>query len=132
VLLLDTRTKKYVLLASTDLEQEPAQIALFYHLRFQIELLFRDAKQFTGLTECQSCNEVKLDYHFNASLSAINLGRLLLARDPSLHGSLNALVRRQVGERIWRVIYGQLSPQSRNELNHIDPSQWQFWQRKAA
>lgn len=56
----------------------------------------------------------------------------MVAGDESLHGSLNALVRRQTGGRIWQVIYGQLSPESRVALNHIDPTQWQFWQRKAA
>jgi len=30
------------------------------------------------------------------------------------------------------VIYEQLSPESRVTLNHIEPTQWQFWQRKAA
>lgn len=61
VLLLDTRTQKYVLLATTDVNQDAVQIAYYYHLRFQIELLFRDAKQSTGLTQCQARNEQKLD-----------------------------------------------------------------------
>ena len=132
VLLLDTRTQKYVLLASTDLEQSATQIAYYYHLRFQIEILFRDAKQFTGLTQCQARSDDKLDYHFNASLSGVNVARLMVAGDDSLQGSLNALVRRQTGERIWQVIYGQLSPESRVALNHVDPAQWQFWHHKAA
>jgi len=132
VLLLDTRTNKYVLLASTDLIQSATEIAYYYHLRFQIEILFRDAKQFTGLTQCQARSADKLDYHFNASLSGVNVARLLVAGDDSLQGSLNALVRRQTGERIWQVIYEQLSPESRVTLNHIEPTQWQFWQRKAA
>lgn len=132
ILLLDTRTNKYVLLSSTDLTQSATEIAYYYHLRFQIEILFRDAKQFTGLTQCQARSADKLDYHFNASLSGINVARLVVWADESLHGSLNALVRRQTGERIWQVIYRQLSPESRVALNHIDPAQWQFWQRKAA
>ena len=132
VVLLDTRTNKYVVLASTDLAQSATQITYYYHLRFQIEILFRDAKQFTGLTQCQARSADKLDYHFNASLSGVNLARLLISADESLQGSLNALVRRQTGERIWQVIYGQLSPESRVQLNHIDPALWQFWQRKAA
>lgn len=63
VLLLDTRHQKYVLLASTDEQQSASQIAHYYHLRFQIELLFRDAKQFTGLNQCQARSDAKLDYH---------------------------------------------------------------------
>ena len=132
VLLLDQRTNKYVLLASTDDKQEPAQLAYYYHLRFQIELLFRDAKQFTGLTQCQARSEAKLDYHFNASLSGVNVARLMLAEDLSLHQSMNALVRRLTGQRIWQAIYSQLSPESRVEVNKLDSSAWQFWQRKAA
>lgn len=132
VLLLNSRTNKYVLLASSDQQQEASQIAFYYHLRFQIELLFRDAKQFTGLTQCQARSETKLDYHLNASLSAVNVARLMLRQDASLHQSLNALVRRLTGERIWQQIYSQLSPNSRVEINKLDNSQWQFWQPLAA
>lgn len=92
-------------------------IAYYYHLRFQIEVLFRDAKQFTGLTQCQARSEAKLDYHLNASLSGVNVARLLLAQDGSLHQLMNALVRRQTGKHIWQRIYSQLSPQSQVELN---------------
>ncbi len=132
VLLLDTRTQKYILLASTDVNQDAAQIAYYYHLRFQIEILFRDAKQFTGLTQCQARKEQKLDYHFNASLSTVNIARLLLAQDQSLQQSMNALARRLTGRRIWQMIYDQLSFESRVELNQLDSSKWQFWQRKVA
>lgn len=132
VLLYNTRTKQSVLLASSDVAQSATQIAHWYCLRFQIELLFRDAKMFCGLTHCQSRNEMRLDYHFNASLSGVNLARLVLAADPTLSGSMNALVRRQTGERIWSVIYEQLSPQSRHELIKPDGSCWQFWTAKAA
>ena len=52
VLLLNTRTNKYVLLTSTDLYQGARQIVEYYQLRFQIEFLFRDAKQFACLTHC--------------------------------------------------------------------------------
>ena len=41
--------------------------------RFQIEFLFRDAKQFTGLCDCQARSEKALHHHFNASFSALNL-----------------------------------------------------------
>ena len=132
VLLLDTRSHKYVLLASTDLQQQPAQVANYYHLRFQIELLFRDAKQFTGLTQCQARSQDKLDCHLNASLAAINVARLMLENDGSLHNSMNALVRRMTGRRIWQVIYTQLGLEGLVDLNHFDSLQCQFWRRKAA
>jgi len=60
------------LLFSTDVEQDAQQIYQFYKLRFQIEFIFRDAKQFIGLEDCQARDLVKLEFHFNASLTALN------------------------------------------------------------
>jgi len=48
----------------------------FYKARFQIEFLFRDAKQFTGWTDCQSRQQHVLDFHLNASMTALNLIKL--------------------------------------------------------
>ena len=39
---------------STDLKQAGEKIVRYYQSRFQIEFLYRDAKQFTGLTNCQA------------------------------------------------------------------------------
>lgn len=60
---------------STDLNQQGRQIVRYYRSRFQIEFLYRDAKQHTGLTDCQARSEKKLDFHFNASLTAVNLAK---------------------------------------------------------
>lgn len=60
------------LLFSTDLSLDAITIYRYYKARFQIEFLFRDAKQFTGLDNCQSRNKESLNYHFNASFSALN------------------------------------------------------------
>ena len=60
---------------STDLEQQGEQIVCYYRSRFQIEFLYRDAKQFTGLNTCQARSENKLDFHFNAALTAVNLAK---------------------------------------------------------
>lgn len=64
------------LLFSTDAQMNAQDIYQFYVARFQIEFIFRDAKGFTGLTDCQSRKEERLDYHFNASLTALNVARL--------------------------------------------------------
>ena len=83
VLLLNTSQAKprYLLLFSTDLDLSGAEILELYRLRFQIEFLFRDAKQFTGLTNCQARDEQALHFHVNASMSAVNLAKLdLLAQ----------------------------------------------------
>ncbi len=60
---------------STDLEQGGEKIVRYYCSRFQIEFLYRDAKQFTGLTTCRARSKGKLDFHFNASLTAVNLAK---------------------------------------------------------
>lgn len=41
----------------------------------QLEFVFRDAKQFTGLTHCQARNKEALSFAFNASLSSVNIAR---------------------------------------------------------
>lgn len=64
------------LLFSTDLKQDALQIYRFYTSRFQIEFVFRDAKGFTGLTDCQSRDERRINYHLNISLLALNVAKL--------------------------------------------------------
>jgi hypothetical protein len=86
VYLIDRRSPHRVgtcLLFSTDVEQDPSQIYHFYQLRFQIEFLFRDAKQFTGLEDCQARDRVKLAFHFNASLTALNLAKVEMNQNQS-------------------------------------------------
>ena len=73
---VDQQRNKHILLFSTDLTLDAAQIIQYYSARFQIEFLFRDAKQFTGLEHSQTRQKEKLDFHFNLSLSAVNLARL--------------------------------------------------------
>ena len=63
------------LLFSTDLELEALKLYKAYRARFQIEFIFREAKQFTGLSDAQARSQQKLDFHFNASLSALNLAK---------------------------------------------------------
>jgi hypothetical protein len=65
----------YKLFFSTDLDLDAKLIMVYYKSRFQIEFLYRDAKQHTGLNDCQARSENKLNFHFNASLSAINLAK---------------------------------------------------------
>lgn len=46
-----------------------------YGIRFQIEFLFRDAKQFVGLTHCQSTSKTKLENHANLALTALSVAK---------------------------------------------------------
>jgi DDE superfamily endonuclease len=68
--------QRVALLFSTDTKIDPLRLYEYYKSRFQIEFVFRDAKQFTGLCECQSRQQKALDFHFNASLAALNLAKL--------------------------------------------------------
>jgi len=68
---------EHVILASTDTSQHAEEIVRYYRLRYQIELVIRDAKQHTGLTHCQARSQQKLDFHLNLSVATVNLLRLL-------------------------------------------------------
>jgi hypothetical protein len=46
-----------------------------YGIRFQIEFLFRDAKQFLGLAYCQSTHETKIENHVNLALSTVSVAK---------------------------------------------------------
>lgn len=61
---------------STDLALSGEKIFRYYCSRFQIEFLYRDAKQHCGLTNCQARSENKLYFHFNAALTAVNLAKV--------------------------------------------------------
>jgi hypothetical protein len=65
----------YAVLFSTDLNLDGQTIYLYYKSRYQIEFLFRDAKQFTGLTQCQARSENKMHFHFNVSLTAVSIAK---------------------------------------------------------
>ena len=61
---------------STDLELDAEKIYQYYKIRFQIEFLFRDAKQFTGLNHCQARSEAKIYFHINTSLTAVSVAKI--------------------------------------------------------
>jgi hypothetical protein len=75
---------QYALLFSTDVGITAAEIVRFYRARFQIEFLFRDARQFTGMVDSQSRNSNALDTHVNASLTALNLAKSALRKELAL------------------------------------------------
>src|SRR5690606_35960353 len=68
--------KKHKLYFSTETEMETATIVKYYRLRFQIGFIYGDAKQFTGLENCQAGSENKLDFHFNLALTATNVAKV--------------------------------------------------------
>ena len=74
--LVESNKRSYLLFFSTDKTQDAKEIFKIYKSRFQIEFLYRDGKQHTGLNDSQARSENKLHFHFNASLTAINLAKI--------------------------------------------------------
>lgn len=68
-------SRDYVILFSTDATLDGYLLYVYYKARFQIEFLFRDSKQYTGLTHCQARSEQKLAFHCNASLTSVSLAK---------------------------------------------------------
>jgi DDE superfamily endonuclease len=71
----DPAKPRFIVLGSTDPELNGHKLIELYAARFQIEFLFRDSKQFTGLLDCQARAAAALDFHCNASLATLNLVR---------------------------------------------------------
>src|ERR671927_1943623 len=69
----DPAKPRFIVLGSTDPALNGHKLIDLYVTRFQIEFLFRDSKQFTGLLDCQARAEAALAFHFNASLATLNL-----------------------------------------------------------
>jgi len=61
---------------STDINLSASEILKYYRSRFQIEFIYRDAKQYTGLCHCQGRSKEKLDFHWNAALTTINVSKI--------------------------------------------------------
>lgn len=74
--LKSNKKRQYLLYFSTDIELDAIEILKYYKNRFQIEFLYRDGKQHTGLDDCQARNKNKLNFHFNTSLTVINLAKV--------------------------------------------------------
>jgi Transposase DDE domain len=72
----DNTFKKPKIYFCTDLNFDEKNIYPWYKSRFQIEFLFRDAKQHVGLEDCQSKSQKALEYHFNMSLTTVSLAKV--------------------------------------------------------
>jgi hypothetical protein len=104
---------RYIVLASTDLELDGHKLVKLYAARFQVEFLFRDSKQFTGLSGCQARAESALDFHFNAALATLNLVRaeeLLAQTDQSSQVfSMARWKQRKFNERLLDLFIEELA-----------------------
>lgn len=109
--LLDRRKPdetSYIVLASTDLELSAEKIVEYYSQRFQIEFIFRDSKQHAGLCDVQARDQDKLNFHFNAALTALNLARLKWAEKEHNIFSMASIKRISFNELFMDQLFLQL------------------------
>jgi hypothetical protein len=76
VVVTEPRTRRRALLFSTDVDLDPVTLYRYYKARFQMEFLFRDSKQYAGLTHCQARRRAAITFQVNASLTAVSLSKL--------------------------------------------------------
>lgn len=121
VMVKNARTGQYLLLASSDFDQDPRQVVAYYQLRFQIEFLIRDAKQFAGLEHAQTRKEQNLDNHFNLSMALVNLMNALQIELSHLT-SKNSLIRVAFNTNLIQAIIHKLGlkPEFVNSKGQID------------
>ena len=121
VVVVHTQRQRYAVLFSTAVTLAPQRLYRYYKARFQVEFLFRDAKQFTGLSDCQARSKAKLDFHFNASLSAVTFAKLEV-RHQSGHGdqafSMASLKRRAFNQHLVDRICEHLA-NGQSGLDHV-------------
>jgi hypothetical protein len=68
--------EKPEIIIGTDTAMEVTKMCKYYGLRFQVEFLIRDAKQFTGLEDCMARDERKLHTHFNIAMTVVSVAKV--------------------------------------------------------
>ena len=116
MLLIGPEGEEQVILASTDTDQHAEEVARYYRLRYQIELVIRDVKQHTGLTHCQARSQEKLDFHLNMSVASVNLLRLLAQKAEC---SLRTYRREAYNRLLIRQLFSKLGLSA--EFDRSDP-----------
>ena len=114
--------ERYVVLFSTDCAVSAQTIYEYYTLRFQIEFLFRDAKQFTGLADCQARDKETLHFHFNMALASVGVTKIEAlkehhARQPQVF-SLASWKQRTFNEHLLDVFISRLALEPTVIKNH--------------
>jgi len=63
------------IIIGTDTQMEAMTLCRYYGLRFQVEFLIRDAKQYAGLEDCQARDQQKLHNHFNIAMTVVSVAK---------------------------------------------------------
>ena len=67
--------KQPEIIIGTDIHMDAMCMCRYYGLRFQVEFLIRDAKQYAGLEDCQARDEQKLHTHFNIAMTVVSIAK---------------------------------------------------------
>ncbi len=118
----DKEKPRYVVLFSTDTSVSATDIFRYYKVRFQIEFIFRDAKQFAGFSDCQARDKAALHFHFNASVAVVNLARIMAQEeqkaDEKLVFSMSSIKQRFFNEHLLNLIISRLALEPTAVKNH--------------
>ncbi len=113
---------RYVVLLATDTELAAADILRFYKARFHIEFIFRDAKQFAGFSDCQARDKEALHFHFNASVTLVNVARLTAhaaqTTEAKMVFSMASIKQRAFNEHLLNLIISKLALEQSAVINH--------------
>lgn len=125
VLVVNSREKdkpRYVVLFSTDPQLSAIDIFRFYKARFQIEFIFRDAKQFAGFSDCQARDKEALHFHFNTSVATVNLARIMVQEEEKAEEkfvfSMASIKQRAFNEHLLNLIISKLALDQSAVKNH--------------
>lgn len=125
VIVVNRKEKKKpraAILFSTDRELLASAIYRYYKSRFQIEFIFRDAKQFAGFSDCQARDKEAMHFHFNASVTAVNLARIMAQKEQKTRGpfvfSMASIKQRAFNEHLLDLIISKLALDQTAVKNH--------------
>jgi len=99
-------------LFTTDLNLPPMTVVEYYKARFQIEFVFREAKQHTGLSDCQARKKEQIAHQVNASLTALNVMKFEDRREKGIEEqtviSIDSWKRRKANQLLINRIFEML------------------------
>ena len=94
-------------------------LVAYYKARFQIEFVFRDAKQYTGLMDCQSRKKEAIHTPINASFTALNMLKLEDRRKKDTQQetviSIATWKRRKFNQHLLQRVFEQLELNPKDE-----------------
>lgn len=88
---LDTQKRAHVVLFSSDLDLDYEKLIDFYHLRFQIEFNFRDAKQFWGFEDFMNVSQTPVTNSVGLAFFMVNFSAYLVTHFRQLFPSFGIL-----------------------------------------